>query len=272
VGLTGLEPFAANPSWGHFDGKLGVEADVTSRSLVYATVQTGYLPGGYSPNPTTATFSNTVSPETLLSFTVGSKNRFFDNRFELNNEIYYYDYRHYIVQVINLVTGITSVYNAPIAIIYGDQVNMKWRIDSDSEVDLGANFMSAQFDRFILNGVNYHGFQLTDAPSVVVDAGGQHTFTLPNDATLVGRIDTHFENGHWGQFDHNPGTHQGAYTKTDLTLTYYPASSPWSVALWAKNLEDSAVFGATATSPTPGPSAAFIDPPRTFGVRVATKW
>ena len=29
---------------------------------------------------------------------------------------------------------------------------------------------------------------------------------------------------------------------------------------------------AITARPTPGPSAVFIDPPRTFGVRVATKW
>jgi iron complex outermembrane recepter protein len=55
----------------------GVNYQVTPRNLIYAKADRGYKAGGY-------TQINTFGPETITAYEVGSKNRFFDNRLELN--------------------------------------------------------------------------------------------------------------------------------------------------------------------------------------------
>ena len=272
-GAAGFENFAADLKWNRFDWKAGFEADLGSRTLLYGIVQTGYVPGGYSPHPDTTTFDNEIKPATLLSFTAGIKTQLFSNRLQFSTEAYYYKYRNYIVQTIDLANnGLTTVYNAPRARIYGNQVNLRWLASDTTTFHIGANFMSAKFTRFSLGVQDFSGFQLTDAPSAVLDGGIEQSFTVGNGGGIVFDANTHYENGHWGQFNHIAGTHQGAYTKTDLTLTYNSPDHKWALAAWAKNLENADVFGATAASPFPGPAAAFIDPPRTYGVRLSRKW
>jgi iron complex outermembrane receptor protein len=267
-----IAPFAADFQWSHVDGKLGIEEDVADHSMLYATIQTGYLPGGYSPHANTATFNNEIQPEKLLSYTAGIKNRFWDGKLEFNDEAYYYDYKDYVVSTINLITGAISTYSANKARIYGDQLNVRVMPTPQDEIDLGVGIMSAEYTDFLIGTTSYDGYQLTDAPSVTANLGLQHDFAFSNGAKLTARAQTHYENGHWGQFDHIDGSHQDAYHKTDATLTYFAADGRWNIALWGKNLENRATIGATAASISPGPAAAFIDPPRTFGVRASVNW
>jgi iron complex outermembrane receptor protein len=57
--------------------------------MLYTSIETGYRSGGFSP----ATGYETFSPEEITAYTVGSKNRFFDNQLELNVEAFYWEYK-----------------------------------------------------------------------------------------------------------------------------------------------------------------------------------
>ena len=62
-----------------------VEFDVAPRSLLYASIETGYRAGGFNPDAA-------YGPETITAYTIGSKNRFLDNRLQLNIEGFYWEY------------------------------------------------------------------------------------------------------------------------------------------------------------------------------------
>jgi iron complex outermembrane recepter protein len=72
------------PTW-----KASAEFDVTPDSLLYATYETGYRAGGLQ----LAEGHPTYEPEYLNSLTVGSKNRFFGNRVQLNLEGFWWKYK-----------------------------------------------------------------------------------------------------------------------------------------------------------------------------------
>ncbi len=77
-------------SWDKVNWKGGIEFDVAPRSLLYANVSTGFKAGGFFYGPPGA---NTYQPERVLSYVLGSKNRFLDNRLQVNAEAFYLDYR-----------------------------------------------------------------------------------------------------------------------------------------------------------------------------------
>ncbi|MGC3980606.1 MAG: TonB-dependent receptor [Steroidobacteraceae bacterium] len=86
-----------NARWNNTQYRVGVEYDVLPQSMVYATFQTGYQPGSVggmaaSPNflVTTGAPSNALK---LRQFTVGMKNRFFDNRLQANIEAWDTEFR-----------------------------------------------------------------------------------------------------------------------------------------------------------------------------------
>ena len=69
--------------------KLNLSYDINDDSMVYAQVASGFKSGYISS-------SRQVAPEEeLMAYEIGSKNRFLDNRLQINFEAYYYDYTNY---------------------------------------------------------------------------------------------------------------------------------------------------------------------------------
>ena len=78
-----------NLEYGNVDKKLGVEYDLTANSMLYADWSSSYrLQGQSMPGP----YFKRAPPEELTAYTIGVKNRFFDNKLQLNISAYYNDY------------------------------------------------------------------------------------------------------------------------------------------------------------------------------------
>jgi iron complex outermembrane recepter protein len=76
----------------HPDYRLGVEYDLASNSMVYGTYATSYRANPMALGTGGALTEDTT--EKLKSYTVGTKNRFFGNKLQVNVAAYYYDYRN----------------------------------------------------------------------------------------------------------------------------------------------------------------------------------
>jgi outer membrane receptor protein involved in Fe transport len=66
--------------------------------MLYATVATGYRPGGFDPLPTGG-----FNLESLRSYEIGSKNELFERHLRVNGDVLYYDYSNF--QVVTFVPG-----------------------------------------------------------------------------------------------------------------------------------------------------------------------
>lgn len=269
----GRLPFDFDHSWDNFGWKLSAEYDVASSVMLYATVQTGYNPGTFNPVPSTANFDNLVEDQTLMSYTAGIKSRWLDNRLQINDEIYYYDYKDLILQAYRLDTGNTAYYNAPKTRIYGNDLTIRGMVTDADQITLGLGLLHANLVEFSNSGTDYSGERLMYAPKVTASLTYQHTAELRTGAQIVFSLSSHYDDGYYAgdSFDHDnhPELWQDSYTMTDASLTYNSANGKWSVALWGRNLEDKAVIGAGAPV-SPGLGAGFFEAPRTFGLRFQT--
>jgi iron complex outermembrane receptor protein len=90
-GLT----LGASQSSNAFTYKAGVEFDAAPESMLYAQVSKGYEAGGFF---TASLPAATFQPETLISYEIGSKNRFFSNTLQVNAAVYDYQYKNYQLQ------------------------------------------------------------------------------------------------------------------------------------------------------------------------------
>jgi iron complex outermembrane receptor protein len=274
-GRTGTNvPYDADESYDNVDWKLGVEYDLAASSMLYATLQTGYQPGTYNMFPSTPEQSNLVDSAELTAYTLGIKNRFLDDRLQINNELFYYDYRDLLVQSFNLNTFLLTTFNAAKAKVWGNQLDVQYAPTANGRLNLSVGYLDAEYDEFVVPAdVNigmpnrdFSGYPLQYAPEWTVSAGYQHDFTVGT-GYLRGRVETRYEDEFWGTFAQNRGTFQRDYFKTDASLTYYAADDAWSAGLWIKNIEDVAVIAATTTGQYGPYGNAFIEPPRTYGVR-----
>jgi len=276
--------FTFNHTWPRVDWKAGLEADIGSNGLWYATVQTGYDNGAYQYynssgllGPQNRGPAPLVEPSTLVSYSTGTKFRFLDNRLEINNEVYFYNYKDLLIAPFddNPAHYGTAFYSADKTEIYGDELDIKFLMTRNDQVQLNFNYNHARAIDFVVGDppANYGGLQLIEAPDIVANLGYRHTFSLPGGAGVELNADTHYENGFWGTFNHAPTTHQPAFTMTDANLTYRASSGKWFVGLWGRNLENKAVLGpgAYVGAGTIG-GVYWILPPRTYGVKLGLNW
>jgi iron complex outermembrane receptor protein len=75
--------------WDKTTYKANISYDIADESMIYGQFSTGFKAGQ------TTTDGMVADPEILNAYEFGSKNRFFDDRLQVNLEFYYYDYKNY---------------------------------------------------------------------------------------------------------------------------------------------------------------------------------
>jgi len=269
VALGGL-PYDFDKTYNHFDWKVGFEEDVAPEMMVYGTVQTGYQQGTFNALPNTPTFSNEVQPEKLISYTAGIKTRWLDDRLQINNELYYYDYHNLIIQAYDISAPYNVIFNGNKVGIRGDQLDVLAKVSQQDQINLNIGYSrSRNKDVIDPTGRNFDGLSPPYSPDWTAEAGFTHNIPL-GDATLRAHIDWRFESSWFADYVHNKGTQQVPSNKGDASLTY--DASSWTAGAWIKNMTNRAVIAATAAAGLPGPATAYLDDPRTFGLRFTVKY
>lgn len=270
-------PYEYDESFSHADYKVGVEYDLQDHVMLYATIQSGYQPGTFNTYPSTPDATNKVKPADLTAYTVGIKSRLLDNRLQINDEIFYYDYKDLFASAYNSVLNTTQTFNAQLIRIYGNQLDLAYSLTDADQLSLNVGYLHARNEKFVLpdGSANFNGLQLQYAPDWTVSLGYHHDFEI-GQGRLRAQLYSRYESSFFADFYHTPGGKQESYTKTDVSLTYYGADERWNVGIWAKNLENEAVLAATAGgsgSPLqPAGATTNLEPPRTYGVRATFKF
>ncbi|MBK7902977.1 MAG: TonB-dependent receptor [Proteobacteria bacterium] len=265
-------PYTYDESFSHADYKAGIEFDAADRMMLYAAIQSGYQPGTFNAYPSTPEASNEVRQAELTAYTAGIKSRFMDNRLQVNDEIFYYDYTDLFASAYNSVLNTTQTFNAQATEIYGNQLDVVFLPTENDQLSLSIGYLHARNDKFVLpdGSANFNGLQLQYAPDWTVSLGYHHDFELTK-GRLRAQLYSRYESSFFSDFYHTPGGEQESYTKTDASLTYFSDDEKWNVSLWAKNLENEAVLAATAGgsgSPLePLGATTNLEPPRTYGLR-----
>jgi iron complex outermembrane receptor protein len=179
-----------------FDWRVGTEYDLAKDSMVYATVTTGHKAGGFNDtirdpmgvpqNPPQYT------PESVISFEIGSKNQLLDRHLRLNASAFLYRYTDQVFQTIVTVTpdnpdepgdqsnSIAVRQNAKNTTnVFGLDADVTYSLPLGLEAELHALLMDAKFSDGTIVNDSRIGF---DVPQYKVDIGGNQ---LPRAAPLT---------------------------------------------------------------------------------------
>ncbi len=153
----------------HGDYRAGVEYDLTPKSMAYVTVSTGYRPGGDSGYNPIVSAPNTFGPESNTAYELGLKNRFLDNRLQINGDVFVYKqfgyqnldkYTGFYITVPG-VTGtvectnqtntvyagcVTPTWNLK-AHVYGFEAQLRYALTNADMVSFNGTWLDAQFDK-----------------------------------------------------------------------------------------------------------------------------
>jgi iron complex outermembrane receptor protein len=117
---------------------------------------------------------------------------------------------------------------------------------------------------------DFGGYQLQYAPEWTVSVGYQHDFRFSR-GYLRASADSRYEADFWGTFNHARGTQQLSYFKSDASLTYVD-NDHWTLGAWIRNIENEPVLAATTTGQFGPYGVAFLEPPRTYGLRLTVQF
>lgn len=270
-----------------------VEFDVAPRSLAYASIETGYRSGGFSA----ATGFETYQPETITAYTLGLKNRFFDNRVQLNLEAFWWDYHNQQVSAVRLdLSGRTAniTQNIGQARIRGIEVDGRVLITPKTLVSADIQYLDARNKSFSytaqnagvapLTGcpttlnvaannytVNCAGFPSYNSPKWTINLSAQQTVDV-GDYKLVFGADTQYRARRYAGFLYLPQEDLRSVWRSNAQISFGPESDRWSISGFVRNIENKRTPVYESTQPIANILITGTTAPRTYGVRVAGKF
>lgn len=241
----------------------GLGYQVSPSNLLYAKIDKGYKSGGF-------TSLNSYGPERVISYEIGSKNRFLDNTLQLNLSAFRYNYTDQQVGQITPQGALTL--NAGKSRIWGVEAQVDWKATPNDTFDFSVNWLDAKFTDFAINvaGVNVQqaGNRLIQAPEWSIAGGYQHSFGLANGGSVTPRIQGIYRSEQYFTVFNRLNDRQGGYAMLDLSLGYTAPDDKWSLQLFARNVIDKVALTSAAIGGFTGTNIYQYAAPRTFGGRV----
>ncbi|QSR19356.1 TonB-dependent receptor [Novosphingobium sp. KA1] len=273
--------------------RAAVEYDVAAESMLYASFENGFHAGGFA----FALLNNSYGPETIDAYTIGSKNRFFSGRLQLNFEAFLWKYRnqqisHFATDINGAQVFITE--NAGSSTNKGFEVSAQLRALTNTKLHLDAQYLDAKYDEFtyeapttngpVVTGcpveavsaslakVDCSGFRALRSPKWTLNGGIDQTVPL-GDYRIVLSAETHYQSASVIGFEMLKGvSEQKSYFMSNASIEFAPEKSDWSVSVYVNNIENNRPFGQSAYNDqlevfTSSPLA-----PRTYGIRARLNW
>lgn len=300
-GVGPTTPIAGQLSFKKFTYKAGFEWDVAPRNLIYGNVSTGFKSGGFF----IAAFENTFRPENITAYTVGSKNRFFDNILQFNIEVFYWKYRDQQVNYIgpgrtsaNTIGAILTTTNAGKSRIYGAEADLVFKPAPSDTFAATVQYLNGQYTDFrytafsptgavprtncavtpnttlVLNtgrayNIDCSGKPQINSPRWSFNLSYEHQFLLGGDYSITPGARSKIESSRYLSPEYLPEERQGHYTQSDLYVTLANSASRYSVTGFVDNIENSTVYAGTSLRGIISVNYNILRAPRTYGVRAS---
>jgi len=268
---------------------VGYEFNPTVTNMLYAKVDTGYKPGGFSScNGGQQNFL----PEDVTNYEAGTKNRFLDDRLQANLTIFDMDYRNQQVSQWTKAcdTG-TITTNAGKSHIYGIEAELTALATDNDQIQLSATFLRARYDEFAAppefgdpaladcRAVNVYdpsgnviaqqcdlaGNTMPQAPTAIVFLAVQHIWQMPNAASLTLRLEGRYASTTYLTAFNFPDETQTPYGIGNAFVTYTHGN--WNVGLFARNFTNTTYINFAAENQGGADYYYAYGAPRTYGVR-----
>ena len=283
-----------------FNYKLGFELDVAPRSMLFATYATGFKAGGFQP---TFCGADLYDPEEIGAFTVGMRNRFADNKLQVNVEGFRWKYKDQQVAVVQRdACGNTGQYvrNPGDSTIYGGNIDVIFNPVPTVTLRGALEYTHSRYDSFSFaqNGQGIYAPALGSRCSVAPVPGqagyfnanctGQELSRTPKWSGSIGYLQTiaigdselaldfnaQFASKRWLDTSYTFNARADAYAVLNAEVRFSPPGREWTVSGFVNNITNEAVYtggytyaGAVAANGSPY-VVAQIQPPRMYGIRL----
>ncbi len=275
-----------------FTWRAAAEWQVTDRNLLYANYETGFKAGGFFFSADDGTYR----PEKIQAWSAGSKNRFFDNKLQLNIEGFYWKYKDQQISVLgqdsqgNVILPTRNVGNAEYK---GVEAEAQLAVTRKTLLNFDVQYLDARYNSYIYQvpnqgppvtgcstsglatptiTVNCSGFRPPNAPKWTVNIGGQQTFDLASGANFVLNARGHYQSNTLVGLDFLPQELQKSYWLVDGSITFNSSDRHLFVTAFVNNAFNRTVLNGSVVVPFSRFIEAQLNTPRTYGVRAGFRF
>ncbi len=262
-------------AWRRLTPRLAANFQVSPDTSFYVSAASGYKPGGFGGTP-----HNLLSAgipylqERVISYEMGMRSSWIDNRIKMNSAIYSADYRDMQIFTHDAV-GKNIVQNAERATTRGFEVELQVRLVTSLQIGLGMSFIDAKFDRFLYEDdgrlIDKSGDRVPRIPAATLNLSVAYLFPDTPLGSWSIRADTAYSgdakniNNDLAWLEHR---------KYSLWFDYLPHNGKWELSLWVRNLRDNEYFQASSPGISNGNNAFArkLEPPRISGLSLKYFW
>lgn len=268
--------------WSNFSGKLALNFEASDTQFLYAFVATGFRPGGLNV-PVGLGTPPPFEDETVLSYELGWKSRWLDNRVHTQFTVFHNDYEDFQVTIGN-----------PTIPVFGIELNTTGTtrlrgIEAQTQVyagnwqfDAGLGWMESELGRFFASDpraattvpcnpasgpasttcLNLEGRDQAYAPDFTFNAGLQYTFEDIGGGTLTPRVNFGHVSEQWATLFQNRARGDRIESRNIWNAQIAWARGDYVWTLYGTNLSDQHYVAAINTG------LRFVGPPRQYGLRI----
>jgi outer membrane receptor protein involved in Fe transport len=237
-----------------FNPKLTLSYTVDRNLMAYATAASGFRPGGGNAlYPTTGLvwgaafaemkytgnkFPSTYKPDSVWSYELGEKARFFDRRLTVNASVYYE--RWHDIQLEAYPDDWALNINGKYANIYGAEVDLLAVLGAGFDVQLSGGYVNARVN----GGPHWDIAPVNVLPEVAPESGTailNYSRSINQDLTFTAKLENSYTGPRYSLAFPEPYTASGAYVPVaGYDLTNIRAGlkfrDTWTAALFVNNL------------------------------------
>jgi iron complex outermembrane receptor protein len=248
---------------------------LTPDVLLYGRYARGFRSGGYNASVTAQSSVNTVDPERVDSFEIGTKAQFFDGRLTTNAAVFYYEWKDMQLNIQGVTAaGLngSTLRNAALGKAQGLELEINALPLEHLRLGLNVGLLDAEYSKFVerlANGTvnDYSGNKFARAPETTIGAEAEYEFVLPSGSAVVFGTDWAYQSRIYyssvNQTD--PFQQQGGYTLGNARLSYRTANQDLEVAAYVRNLTDK-TYDLITVVPANGAYRTTPGYPQTYGV------
>jgi iron complex outermembrane receptor protein len=273
----GANPFSGdgNKSFHDLSPSMIVAYDVDADINVYGKIAKGYKTGGYNVRAPQLRFGEGFDQENLISYELGLKSQWWDNRVRFNSAVFLakYDDIQVNVQSDPNNASITDVLNAGKATISGAEVELSGRLTEGLTAALNYAYLDASFDKVRdANGTDVTSqFQFPEAPHNSYSVNLQYEFPATPIGVFTAMADYSWQSEKFSASNAKPANgslfiiDDYALLNARLNLSEIPVGTgSLRASLWGRNLEDKHYY--TSLFDLRVAQGAFYGEPRSYGI------
>ncbi|MBB6250962.1 TonB-dependent receptor domain-containing protein [Nitrospirillum iridis] len=256
--------------------KVGVEYDLAAANMLYAQVSTGYKAGGLS------TFTGNYGPEEITAYEVGSKNRFLNDRLQINLAAYYYEYTGYQLSYYHYVNDTPEFFTSNVpgtTKVYGWEAEGSYMLTPDDRVDFSVNNGYSSFGNATvllscgadICATALGGRELPRNPRWTGTAAYEHTFNLNDGARVTAGVNMQAKSSYYIDLLRFSYSEADPYSIWNGKITYEAPNGQWSISAYVNNIGNTPVVQQANTAGSVNVYSVIGDP-RTYGVVLHAKF